>query len=103
MRSATGGEWGPDHHHFIRGLDMDIQRIGIVGCGLMGSGIAQCAAEAGLEVWVKEADESLLAKGLARIHGAWERAVAKGRLTGEQQTELGQRLHGTIAFAALAG
>lgn len=82
---------------------MDIQRIGIVGCGLMGSGIAQCAAEAGLEVWVKEADESLLAKGLARIHGAWERAVAKGKLTGEQQTKLGQRLHGTITFAALAG
>ena len=81
---------------------MDIQRIGIVGCGLMGSGIAQCAAEAGCQVWVKEADESLLAKGLARIHGAWERAVAKGKLTGEQQAELGRRLHGTTTFAALA-
>ncbi len=38
---------------------MDIQRVGIVGCGLMGAGIAQCAAEAGCEVWVKEADEAL--------------------------------------------
>ena len=57
---------------------MDIQRVGIIGCGLMGSGIAQCAAEAGCQVWVKEAEETFLAKGLARIHGAWDRAVAKG-------------------------
>jgi len=80
---------------------MDIQRVGIVGCGLMGSGIAQCVAEAGCEVWVKEADESLLTKGLARIKGTWERAVAKGKITGEQQADFAGRLHGTLAFAAL--
>ena len=45
----------------------------------MGSGIAQCAAEAGYEVWVKEADETLLTRGLARVQGAWDRAVAKGK------------------------
>jgi 3-hydroxybutyryl-CoA dehydrogenase len=82
---------------------MDIQRVGIVGCGLMGSGIAQCAAEAGCEVWVKEADESLLAKGLARISGAWERAEGKGKITGEQRNAFIARLHGTLAFADLAG
>jgi len=81
---------------------MDIQRIGIVGCGLMGSGIAQCAAEAGCEVWVKEADETLLAKGLTRIKGTWERAVAKGKITEDQKAAYSDRLHGTLAFAALS-
>lgn len=81
---------------------MDHQSIGIVGCGLMGSGIAQCAAEAGYQVWVKEADAGLLAKGLARITGAWERAVAKGKITQPQAAELALRLHGTLTFADLA-
>jgi 3-hydroxybutyryl-CoA dehydrogenase len=82
---------------------MDIQHIGIIGCGLMGSGIAQCAAEAGCQVLVKEADEALLAKGLARIHGAWERAVAKGKATEEQRGAWLQNLRGTLSFPALAG
>ena len=69
---------------------MDIQRIGVVGCGLMGSGIAQCAAEAGCQVLVKEADEALLAKGLTRIHSAWDRAVAKGKATEEQRSALAE-------------
>ena len=81
---------------------MDIQRIGIVGCGLMGSGIAQCAAEAGCEVWVREAGEAYLTKGLARIRGSWERAVAKGKLTGDQEAAFSGRLHGTLTFADLA-
>ena len=63
---------------------MDIQRIGVIGCGLMGAGIAQCAAEAGLLVRIREADAALLAKGLARIESAWARGLAKGRLTEDQ-------------------
>lgn len=81
---------------------MEFRSIGIVGCGLMGSGIAQCAAEAGLDVRVKEANEAMLAKGLARISSAWERAVAKGKLTEDQRTALARRLHGTTALADLA-
>jgi len=81
---------------------MDIQRIGVVGCGLMGSGIAQCAAEVGCQVLVKEADEGLLAKGLARIHGAWDRAVAKGKATEAQRSGWTRNLQGTLAFTALA-
>lgn len=81
---------------------MEFRSIGIVGCGLMGSGIAQCAAEAGLDVRVKEANEAMLAKGLARISSAWERAVAKGKLTEDQRTSLTRRLHGTTALADLA-
>lgn len=81
---------------------MGIQRIGIIGCGLMGSGIAQCAAEAGLQVRVKEADEALLSKGMARIHGAWDRALAKGKLTAEQRAAWTPNLHGTLVFEDLA-
>lgn len=81
---------------------MNIQRIGIVGCGLMGAGIAQSAVEAGFEVCVKEVDESLLAKGLGRIHATWERAVAKGKLTDARRADLDQLLHGTLDFTTLA-
>ena len=81
---------------------MDIQCVGVIGCGLMGSGIAQCAAEAGCEVWVKEADEALLKKGFARVHGAWDRAVAKGKVTEAQRQAWNQNLHGTLAFTGLA-
>ena len=81
---------------------MDIQRIGVVGCGLMGSGIAQCAAEAGCQVVVKEADEVLLTKGLNRIHSAWDKAVARGKVTEEQRGPWLQNLCGTLAFPSLA-
>lgn len=81
---------------------MDIHRVGVVGCGLMGSGIAQCAAEAGCDVWVKEADEALLSRGLGRIHSAWDRVVAKSKATEEQRSVWIGNLHGTLAFPDLA-
>lgn len=81
---------------------MGIQRLGVVGCGLMGAGIAQCAAESGFQVSIKEADEALLARGLKRIAEAWERALAKGKATEAQCGEWRQRLHGTLAFGDLA-
>ncbi|MFZ1376823.1 MAG: 3-hydroxybutyryl-CoA dehydrogenase [Geothrix sp.] len=81
---------------------MDIHRVGVVGCGLMGSGIAQCAAQAGCDVWVKEADEALLSRGLGRIHSAWDRALAKGKATEEQRSAWTGNLHGTLAFPDLA-
>jgi len=68
----------------------------------MGSGIAQCAAEAGCQVLVKEAEEVLLAKGMARIQGTWDRAVAKGKIAEEQRNSWVQNLQGTLAFAELA-
>lgn len=81
---------------------MDIHRVGVVGCGLMGSGIAQCAAESGCEVWVKEADDALLTRGLARIQSSWDRAVAKGKATEAQRATWSGNLHGTLAFPDLA-
>jgi 3-hydroxybutyryl-CoA dehydrogenase len=63
---------------------MAIQAVGVVGCGLMGSGIAQIAAEAGCKVYVREVNEALLAKGKAKIEGFLKKAVEKGKATPEQ-------------------
>ncbi len=81
---------------------MDIQTIGIVGCGLMGSGIAQVAAESGFSVIVKEVDGASLDKGINRLHSAWERAVDKGKRTAEDVAAFEARLKGTTSFADLS-
>jgi 3-hydroxybutyryl-CoA dehydrogenase len=57
---------------------MAIRRTGIVGCGLMGGGIAQTFAQAGYETVVREVNQQLLDKGMARIHSAWDTLASKG-------------------------
>ncbi len=47
---------------------MKIEKVGVVGCGIMGAGIAQLALEAGYKVTVREMDEALLTKGISRVH-----------------------------------
>lgn len=51
---------------------MAIRRAGVVGCGLMGAGIAQTCAQSGYETLVREVNQELLDKGMARIYGAWD-------------------------------
>jgi 3-hydroxyacyl-CoA dehydrogenase len=51
---------------------MAISKVGVVGCGLMGGGIAQTCAQSGHEVVVSEVNQQLLDKGLSRIYGAWD-------------------------------
>lgn len=77
---------------------MAIQKVGVIGCGLMGAGIAQVSAEAGFAVVVKEMDQAFLDKGLARIHGAWERALAKGKLDAARLDALKQTVRGTTDY-----
>ncbi len=78
---------------------MDIKKVGVLGCGLMGSGIAQVAATAGFEVTVLEQEQKFLDKGFAGIEKSLSRLVdrgpAKGGLTPEQKTEAQARLKGT--------
>ncbi|MBI3132679.1 MAG: 3-hydroxybutyryl-CoA dehydrogenase [Acidobacteria bacterium] len=81
---------------------MDIQRIGIVGCGLMGAGIAQVSAEAGYAVVSKEVDEAFLAKGLARITAQWDKAMAKGKRSAEEVAAFRARLQGSTSWSDLA-
>ena len=60
---------------------MDIQRVGVVGCGLMGSGIAEAAARAGLDVRVVDLDQASLERGRERISGSIARAQKGGKLS----------------------
>jgi 3-hydroxybutyryl-CoA dehydrogenase len=82
---------------------MEIKTVGVAGCGLMGSGIAQVAAEAGYRVIVREVSPKLVEKGLARIDGFLQKGVEKGKLSAERKAEVMGRLHGTTDAAELAG
>jgi 3-hydroxybutyryl-CoA dehydrogenase len=75
---------------------MAIQKVGVVGCGLMGSGIAQVCAQAGCDVMVREVSEPLLDKGLKSIEKNLARLVEKGTLTAEARDQIRGRLRGTI-------
>jgi len=61
-----------------------MERIGVVGCGLMGSGIAEIAARSGADVVVIETDREAIAAGLARIEKSLSRAVAAGKVPEEE-------------------
>ena len=81
---------------------MAIGKVGIVGCGLMGAGIAQACAQSGYETIVREVNQQLLDKGLARITSAWDMMASKGKLTEAQVEENRARLHGTLDLADFA-
>ena len=81
---------------------MTIQTVGVLGCGLMGSGIAQVSAAAGYQTIVREVDDSLLEKGLGRLKKSHEDSVAKGRATAEVRDKTLANLSGTTKLEALA-
>jgi 3-hydroxybutyryl-CoA dehydrogenase len=85
---------------------MDIKKVGVLGCGLMGSGIAQVAATAGLDVVVLEQEQKFLDKGFAGIDKSLSRLVergpAKGGLTPEQKSAAQSHLKGTLNMQELA-
>ena len=74
---------------------MAIENVGVVGCGLMGAGIAQVSAAAGYSTVVREVSAELLEKGLAGIDKNLARLVEKGTLTEAARMEIRGRLHGT--------
>jgi 3-hydroxybutyryl-CoA dehydrogenase len=80
---------------------MAIQKVGVVGCGLMGSGIVQVCAQAGHTVRVREIDDAALAKGLARIDRFLQGGVDKGKMTGEEKAQILARIHGTTKLSDL--
>jgi len=81
----------------------DIKTVGVVGCGLMGSGIAQICAEAGYKVIVREVSDDLLRKGLGKIDSFLAKGVEKGKVTPDRKAEVLGRLEGTTALDKLAG
>jgi len=81
---------------------MEIKKVGVLGCGLMGSGIAQTAAMAGFETTVREVSEDLIQKGFAAIEKSLAKFAEKATITAEQQKESRDRLQGTTSFDDLA-
>ena len=80
---------------------MKIETVGVVGCGLMGSGIAEICAKAGYRTWVREVDDGLLQAGLRRIKGSLERAVSKQKLTAGDAEAALARVSGTTQLTDL--
>jgi enoyl-CoA hydratase/3-hydroxyacyl-CoA dehydrogenase len=82
---------------------MEIRRVGVIGCGLMGAGVAQVAAQAGYETIVREMNEELLEQGLGRISAFLDKGVAKRKLTQVKRDATWARISGTTELADLAG
>lgn len=80
---------------------MEIKKVGVLGCGLMGAGIAQIAASAGFETIVREVSDELLQKGFAGIEKSLAKFAEKGTITTAQQQDIRGRLQGTTSFAEL--
>ena len=81
---------------------MGIEKVGVLGCGLMGAGIAEICAKAGIETYVREVNDELLDKGLGRIQRSLDKAVSKGKLEEAQRDEALARITGTTDLEALA-
>ena len=81
---------------------MKIEKVGVVGCGLMGSGIAEVAAKAGFDVVVREVSEEFIEAGRKRIEKSLARAVDKGKLEPKDRDDTLARLDFSIDLAGLA-
>ncbi len=80
---------------------MKIQKVGVLGCGLMGSGIAQVCAEAGYETTVLEVEQRFLDKGFSAIQKNLSRAVEKGKMTAEARDKTWALIKGTLKLEDL--
>jgi len=80
---------------------MEIKKIGIVGAGTMGSGIAQIAAECGFLVVIRDIEDSLVQKGMEKIKKNLGRAVEKGKKEQQEVEQVLQRLEGTVEIEKL--
>jgi len=81
---------------------MDIKTVGIVGCGLMGAGIAQTVAEGGYTTIVRELTPELVEKGLGRIRSSLDKGVEKGKVAPAQRDQVWARIKGATDLADLA-
>jgi 3-hydroxybutyryl-CoA dehydrogenase len=81
---------------------MEIRKVGVLGCGLMGSGIAQTAATTGHDVVVREVEQALCDKGFAGIEKSLAKFAEKGTITDEERQQIRGRMTGTTALEDLA-
>jgi len=80
----------------------DIKTVGVLGCGLMGSGIVEVSACRGFRTIVRELNDEFLERGLARIDKSMARAVSKGKMTTDEQITARGRIEGVTAVDSLA-
>lgn len=81
---------------------MEIKTVGVVGCGLMGSGIAEVCARSGYDVVVREINDELLQKGMDRIKRSMSRGVERGKFTQEEMNAALARIKGTTEMGDFA-
>ena len=79
----------------------EIKRVAVLGCGLMGSGIAEISARAGYETWVREVSEDLVKKGKGNIEKSLGRAVEKGKLAADERDKVVGRIQTTTDLESL--
>ncbi len=82
---------------------MEIKKVGVLGCGLMGHGITQVSAQAGYDVVVREVSEEKLDKGLGRIEKQLAKAVERGKAEQADADAVRSRIQGTLHYGDLAG
>jgi 3-hydroxybutyryl-CoA dehydrogenase len=78
---------------------MEVKKICVLGAGLMGSGIAQVAAEAGYEVVMRDIEDRFVQNGFTIIRKNYERAIGKGKMTKEQSEAILARIKGVVDLA----
>ncbi|MBI2568183.1 MAG: 3-hydroxybutyryl-CoA dehydrogenase [Candidatus Schekmanbacteria bacterium] len=81
----------------------DIRKIGVLGCGLMGSGIAEVCARQGFATVVREVDDALLERGMSRIRSSLEKAQSRGKISEADAAQTLARMIATTDVADLAG
>src|SRR2546423_6268442 len=80
----------------------EIKQVGVLGCGLMGHGITQVAAQAGYDVVVREVDEATLEKGIGKIEKQLAKAVERGKAEQADADAVRGRIKGTLHYGDLA-
>jgi 3-hydroxybutyryl-CoA dehydrogenase len=76
----------------------DVKKVGVIGCGIMGSGIVEVCAKAGAEVTYVEVDDDRVEKGRARIEKSLNRAVERGKMSEEDRGGILSSIHGTADY-----
>jgi 3-hydroxybutyryl-CoA dehydrogenase len=79
----------------------EVRKVGVIGCGIMGSGIVEVCAKAGTQVTYVEVDDERVEKGRARIEKSLSRAVERGKLSEEDRAGILSEIHGTADFEDL--
>src|SRR5215216_4315578 len=80
---------------------MKIQKVGVIGCGLMGSGIAEVSARAGYDTVIREVSDELLQAGMRRVEQSIKTAVSRGKMSAGDASDTQGRLRGTTRLEDL--